>query len=195
MKKIVFLSLIILIITTSCSVQKRVYNAGYHITWNHSQKVGDQATISAFKTNPSEEITNLSLVLKADEENELVTPTTFPVMNVQSSNAEHPVQFSDMKAGKKPFISDIKEISKEFSERKKGNISKLKTFSSLKKRTKVPIDDTTILLYILCFILPPLAVGIVTDWDVLPLVISIILTCLFWVPGIIYAIYQVFKNT
>ncbi len=41
--------------------------------------------------------------------------------------------------------------------------------------------------YILAIFIPPLAVGLHTNWAVTPLVINIILTLLFFLPGIIHA--------
>jgi uncharacterized membrane protein YqaE (UPF0057 family) len=48
-----------------------------------------------------------------------------------------------------------------------------------------------ILILILCFLLPPLAVFLHTNDIGTPFWISVILTLLFWVPGIIYALYVV----
>lgn len=62
-------------------------------------------------------------------------------------------------------------------------------FKSLRK------DDTSIiLLYILAVLIPPIAVGIVTDWEFTPLLISILLCILGYLPGIVYAIYMVYKK-
>ena len=55
-------------------------------------------------------------------------------------------------------------------------------------------DDDLVLLYILCFLLPFVAVGIVTDWELKPLLISILLSLLCWIPAIIYAIVVVNRN-
>ncbi|MBI1835801.1 MAG: YqaE/Pmp3 family membrane protein [Flavobacteriia bacterium] len=49
-----------------------------------------------------------------------------------------------------------------------------------------------ILLVLLCFLIPPIAVGLKTNWDLTKLLISIILTLLFLVPGVIYALLVVF---
>ncbi|MFM7022902.1 MAG: YqaE/Pmp3 family membrane protein [Flavobacteriales bacterium] len=58
------------------------------------------------------------------------------------------------------------------------------------------VDDAlvTILLLILCFILPPLAVGLATGFELAPLLISILLTLLFWIPGVIYAIIVILRR-
>lgn len=53
-------------------------------------------------------------------------------------------------------------------------------------------DDEKIIMAILCFVLPPLAVYIKTDDIGTDFWISVILTLLFWLPGIIWAIYVCF---
>lgn len=50
------------------------------------------------------------------------------------------------------------------------------------------------LLYVLAIVIPPVAVGLVTDWETKPLIISIILTILCGIPGIIHALIVVSKN-
>lgn len=55
-----------------------------------------------------------------------------------------------------------------------------------------PPDTNTLLLVIIAVLLPPLAVGL--KEGVGPhLVISILLTLLFWLPGILHAIYIVLR--
>jgi uncharacterized membrane protein YqaE (UPF0057 family) len=55
--------------------------------------------------------------------------------------------------------------------------------------------DTTlqkVLLVVVAFILPPLAVGIKDGWGV-SLLINIILTLLLWLPGFIHALIVVLR--
>jgi len=54
-------------------------------------------------------------------------------------------------------------------------------------------DTDTILLVILCFLLPPLAVYLKYNDAGTPFVVNVILTILFWVPGVIHALYHVLK--
>ncbi len=57
-----------------------------------------------------------------------------------------------------------------------------------------PASDTdTILLVILSFLLPPLAVYLVYDDAGTPFIVNVILTLLFWIPGVIHALYHVLK--
>ncbi|MBL0133826.1 MAG: YqaE/Pmp3 family membrane protein [Chitinophagaceae bacterium] len=53
-------------------------------------------------------------------------------------------------------------------------------------------DDNTILLAILAILLPPLAVYLKEDAITTHFWISLILTLLFWLPGVIYAMLVVF---
>jgi uncharacterized membrane protein YqaE (UPF0057 family) len=52
---------------------------------------------------------------------------------------------------------------------------------------------STILLVILSFILPPLAVFLVYEEIGTPFWVNLILSLLFWIPGIIHALYHVLK--
>ncbi len=54
-------------------------------------------------------------------------------------------------------------------------------------------DTNTILLVILSFLLPPLAVFLVYNAIGTPFWVNLILTLIFWLPGIIHALYHVLK--
>ncbi|MDY0343291.1 MAG: YqaE/Pmp3 family membrane protein [Lentimicrobium sp.] len=57
-----------------------------------------------------------------------------------------------------------------------------------------PASDTnTILLVILAILLPPLAVYLVYNEIGTPFLVNLILTLLFWIPGVIHALYHVLK--
>ena len=56
-------------------------------------------------------------------------------------------------------------------------------------------DVSTGLLYVLCFFIPFLAVGLATDWDVKTVLINLLWTCLCGIPGIIHAFIVVSKNS
>lgn len=50
------------------------------------------------------------------------------------------------------------------------------------------------LLYVLCFIFPMIAVGLATDWDVMPIVYNILWYLLCGFPAIIHAIVVVHRE-
>lgn len=56
-----------------------------------------------------------------------------------------------------------------------------------------PLDDELILLIILCFILPPLAVYLKYHEIGTPFWVNVILTLLCGLPGVIHALYHVLK--
>lgn len=60
---------------------------------------------------------------------------------------------------------------------------------ALNKTSKNSTDDVPMIaLFILCFIFPPLAVGLVTDWDTEIVIYNILWTLLCGFPGIIHAL-------
>jgi len=70
---------------------------------------------------------------------------------------------------------------------------KTKLFRKIRKETKIArkngVKETPkVLLYILAVFLPPIAVGIHTDWSISTLW-NLLWTICFWIPGIIHAFY------
>lgn len=58
-------------------------------------------------------------------------------------------------------------------------------------KNKVDVDP--IVLYILAVILPPVAVGLYTNWEPEPTLINLVLTCVLYLPGIVHAFYIITK--
>ena len=93
--------------------------------------------------------------------------------------------------------SDVKASEKAQSKLTvKDKIKVVKAVNKMKKATKRSDADgiPTAVLFILAFLLPPIAVGLVTDWDLEQTLISVGLTFLCWLPGIIHAIIVVDRN-
>lgn len=88
----------------------------------------------------------------------------------------------------KAAIAELKSLpGKEKRERIKDAKKELKAFKAAKKTGKEPSTDT-LLLVILAILLPPLAVYLHEGEVNSRFWISILLTILFWLPGIIYAL-------
>ncbi len=68
---------------------------------------------------------------------------------------------------------------------------KNKTVINTPSNTSSTSDDMMILLIILAILIPFVAVGIYTDWDVTKTVRALLLTLLFWIPGVIYALITI----
>lgn len=88
-------------------------------------------------------------------------------------------------------VNDFNDLS---NREKKQRIKEAKKQISLFKANKakgMDADDRTILLVVLAIILPPLAVYLHENAINTKFWISLLLTLLFWVPGVIYALLVV----
>lgn len=82
-------------------------------------------------------------------------------------------------------VAPIKELPRKITREQKKEI---------KKALEVGAADTnTLLLVIIAILLPPLAVALV-DGIGGPFILSIILTILFYIPGLIYALWRIFRK-
>jgi uncharacterized membrane protein YqaE (UPF0057 family) len=63
-----------------------------------------------------------------------------------------------------------------------------KELREVKKASPVPV----VVLYILAVLLPPVAVGIFTNWGE-PTLWNLLFTLLMWVPGVVHAFYILLK--
>ncbi len=74
---------------------------------------------------------------------------------------------------------------------------KVKLFRKIRKKTKIArksgVKETPeVILYILAIFIPPVAVGIFTDWQE-PTLWNLLWTLLFWLPGIVHAFYVILR--
>ena len=102
---------------------------------------------------------------------------------VSPAPATEPTE-AEVKAALKGFTSLSK---KEKKERKKEVKKAIKQFKAAKKADEEP-STSKLLLVILAILLPPLAVYLHQGEINKKFWISVLLTLLFWVPGIIYAL-------
>lgn len=89
-----------------------------------------------------------------------------------------------------------------FAGKKKATNTESATASNIETEVQSPVvippvlpaaDTNTLLLVILCFLLPPLAVYLKYDDAGTPFIVNLILTIFFWIPGVIHALYHVLK--
>ena len=82
----------------------------------------------------------------------------------------------------------VKEQIKSLSFREKLKlVREIRKEKKLAKKTGVN-ETPKVILYILAVILPPIAVGIYTDWSISTLW-NLLWTLCFWLPGVIHAFY------
>ena len=95
----------------------------------------------------------------------------------------------------KAAVEEFKSLSrKERKSRIKDVKKQLRHFKAEKRAGKAP-SDNTVLLVILAILLPPLAVYLHQGEINTKFWISLVLTLLFWIPGVIYALIVVLGDS
>lgn len=189
MKKIKQVSLAALglaIILSSCTMDKRVYTSGYHIQWNTDVHSSSKQEIVK-NTSPDKVIL---------ENKQVASPFTATETIYNTIENQSQVIESNFIASTDNSLAVSSKVVRNKSNTVKTYIAKKIIEKQIQKQSKKKHgeSDTKILLYILCFFIPFLAVGIATDWDVEKVVINILLTLLCGIPGIIHAIIVVSKS-
>jgi TM2 domain-containing membrane protein YozV len=67
MKKIILLAVAAVFVVSSCTIEKRLYNSGYHVEWNHSKKhVETDQVAQEASTNEKYEVSAVAVSRTAD---------------------------------------------------------------------------------------------------------------------------------
>ena len=113
---------------------------------------------------------------------------------IQSVNVHAivPMKESNVPAGVvTESVNQFNQLSKKEKKHRINDVKKqVKLFKENRRQGKAD-DEETILLVILAILLPPLAVYLHQDEINTKFWISLLLTLLFWVPGVIYALLVV----
>ncbi len=179
-KHLLFLLLISLIGISSCTMEKRHYQSGYYIDWKNSAK---NTAVERTKTDNLEKINAKTIdqsqfFASTNEDIVLTSSKTSDVATIKTENISNVVKASE-KAKTKLTVKDKIKVAKA--------VNKMKKAAKHGDADGIP----TVLLFVLAVLLPPLAVGLVTDWDLEETLINVGLTFLCWLPGIVHAIIVV----
>jgi uncharacterized membrane protein YqaE (UPF0057 family) len=201
MKKILLVAASILFLVASCTVEQRVYRNGFNVQWHamngHSKKdknveltsIEETETVAKVVISPKDNSKTASVYEMPTQE--VITVAQNDEASIQSNSIATTAPVVNVKGMADQTIAvnqDIKE-SKQIS---KQEIKALKkAVKSQKKSDDVPIG----LLYVLCFFIPFIAVGIATDWDVTTVIVNLLWTLLCGIPGIIHALIIVGRNS
>ena len=209
MKKLLLAILVVGFAISSCSIERRLHQKGFHVEWNKN--------LSSLKKDKKEKQDYVSS--EALEEIAIVSPKTTKSPSVNSNSAisvdgvsinesiEAPVFVEDnttneVNSQESSVVNNtkIEKVKKAISAPKASSSEKVasanKTMASTKIVKKALKDDVPIgLLYVLCFFIPFLAVGLATNWDINKVLINILWTFLCGIPGIIHAIIIVGRNS
>ncbi|MCF8329767.1 MAG: YqaE/Pmp3 family membrane protein [Crocinitomicaceae bacterium] len=209
MKKLLLAVLVVGFAISSCSIEKRLHQKGFNVEWNKNlgslkkdkkqkqdfvtSEVAEEIAVVSPKTIKAPSVNNNNSIsvdgVTLSESNEtsvLVEENTYNEVNSQESEAINTTKIEKVnKAIRATKASGSKEEAIDN-----------KTIASTKIVKKALKDDVpTGLLYVLCFFIPWVAVGLATDWDVKTIVYNILWTLLCGIPGIIHAIIIVGRNS
>lgn len=178
-------------------ITKRKHNPGFHINWPSNWSKSDQDVAKKeIDRSQEKEIHVENKQYEAQVMPVVSSPRDIsfqdgPELNTYSAPIviEREEVADKQAVGAKEVVS-LKKTSKKEQRAVKKELKKL-----LKKESKNSNSDVNIvLLYVLCFFIPFVAVGLVTDWDIKKVLLNILLTILCGIPGIIHAIIVVHKN-
>lgn len=200
MKKILLVAASILFLVASCTVEKRVYRNGFNVQWQAmngmSKKDKNVELTSMEETETVAKVVvspKVNAKIAADYEmsiQEVVAVTQNDQASIESNPISTTAHVVSVKGMAEQTIS-VHQENKEAKQISKQEIKALKkAVKSQNKSDDVPIG----LLYVLCFFIPFVAVGLATDWDITTVLINILWTALCGIPGIIHAFIVVSRN-
>lgn len=183
-----------------CSIEKRHYNSGYHVEWysqrgkiKKAEPVAQPEKENKQSLAVQQEVTNESDAHVPVSNEEITKPTvsneSATIAPVKSESKKNVAAKTEKKTSKstEAKVEGVKPSSIEKGFSAKSSMADLDS-------PKSPLSVDEILLIILCFLLPPLAVYLDQGSVNRKFWISVILTLLIWVPGIVYAILVVTDN-
>ena len=118
MKKLIYICLAITLITFSCTIEKRMYNSGYHVKWNGKDFKSEKNSFIATEDDKKEKITE-SKITNLDRNNSSKVEPSFgqPQLENTFSNATSFHSTLQKVAGekRKSLPSKITSVQKENS--------------------------------------------------------------------------------
>ena len=205
MKKLLLAVLVVGFAISSCSIEKRLHQKGFNVEWNKnlgslkkdkkekqdyvSSEAVEEIAVVSNKTTKAPSLNNNSAIsvdgVTLNESNDasvFVEDITTNEVNSEVSSVVNNTKTEKVNSSSK--VSSSKEVASN------------KTMNSTKIVKKALKNDMPKgLLYLLCFLMPWLAVGFATDWDIKTVIINILWTFLCGIPGIIHAIIIVGRNS
>lgn len=183
--------------------QKRKYNDGFY--WNRNSNLKessgkDEKGLNIFK---DEEKSSAKYVGSSSLYNETTNDLTIFAVNekvadeIQIDEANSPALNSSVILVNKNELPE-NNSSSQADNQKTSVIEKTKEYRNTakkeNKRNNNKADDMFIIAVILAILIPPLGVAVYTNIDWKKVLICLILTILFFLPGMIYALLVVFDK-
>ena len=209
MKKLsLFLSATLLgaLLFNSCSVERRYHRTGLNINWNHASvniKISKTHSDVATEELQEEEVAVIRKVENNVATKSTVVSTSNEIIAPETKTAYTEVQTnSDLASNNDELVLNhksntaVEEVAIVNSKNHTTKaISKKDVVKHTKSIKKAAGGDTPLgLLYVLCILIPFVAVGLATDWDVKTVLINVLWCLLCGLPGIIHAFIVVSRN-
>lgn len=182
-------------------IQKRKHSSGFHIDKNKKYKtvkqldridetntaliIEEDVVAPKAKQTPSFETISVETKDQLSFNDEISEETTDET-NYSHSSENLLAEVEQEEKSISPFF-ETKKVKKEKSN--KTIIRKLDKHKMAEKSEKKAMRVDSIVYILLCIFLPPVAVGLATNWDPLKTILALVLTIFFWLPGMIYAFY------
>ena len=186
--KFLFLGLFVTAFISSCTIEKRLHNSGYHVMWKNGKHASDaNENLAKVEDNDVTSKENISISQVPSVQTEEITTTASISTEQEAVNAPENTVVNQSVKKENATSSAVRstETKKTASLSFKKTIIKQAARKLTSNKNNAPDE---ILLIILCFFIPPVAVGLKTDWDTRTVVINILLTLLCGIPGIIHAL-------
>ena len=197
----------------SCSIQKKRYSIGYTVQFNKKNFDKKSKKDKNKKSNINNEINLSDAIAQQNNENDLLSNQTKVTLKSSNKKVNEIVKKEKVNSFTKTHktnkrIDLNKNTNNTFKNSETAFSNKLlkdkvwrassankkpKTEKIIKKKSNN--DTNIILLYILAWFIPFLAVGIVTGWDTKTVIINLLWTLLCGLPGVIHAMIIVSRNT
>jgi uncharacterized membrane protein YqaE (UPF0057 family) len=197
LKNLLILSVIATYLLSSCnssvSIVKRKYNDGYYVSTSHHTNTNTTVTKEENNINKQETAKGIENDNTTTADNAVSEKAGVPNASIQT----------DVTSIVSDNTKEVTHTQKSAVERKAGSkkmtAAEMMPFVLKKQVSKIAqkapqrkeVRSSEILEIILAIFLPPVAVYLHTNGLTTEFWIDLILTCLFWVPGVIYAFYIV----
>ncbi len=186
-------------VASNRTIQKRKYNKGFFVSHNKKTNINHQ------KVNHDNKTISIAEVKKESKEMNVKKEVFNNTQNISVKASDKKL---DINANSKRKVKKESALNNSILNVTKN--SNLKNILTPKKTVKKVVEKVTkaketknkqaggdmdpIVYYLLAFLIPFLAVGLVTDWDVGKVLLNLLLTLLCVIPGIIHAFIVVSKN-
>lgn len=202
MSRLTLLTFISIFVFGACTVEKRLYRNGYNVQW-HSSLKSKKTNGEVLVSNQEEQklpLDHIDLLSVVDDQNSTLIIQDGP-SELKTVEAEQENISKSSLNNKGPVFEYFVPQHNSMASVQKSSIPEHKELRLNRALKKLTVQDSSsddiplVLLFILCFVFPPIAVGLATNWDIETVIYNIIWCVLCGVPGIIHALIVVSRNS